>query len=98
MKSGGRTKGTPNRITTLLRSAISNHLEQYMAETFLTDWEQLPPRERVRTASSLMKLIVPQPNRQTFDEHTQNAPEKVQVTIVTAKEEIARLKELRSTS
>ena len=66
-----------------------------MAETFLTDWQQISPRERVRTASNLIKLIVPQPKRETFEEPTDNAPDEIKVTIVTAKEEIDRLKELR---
>jgi len=66
-----------------------------MAETFLTDWEEISPRERVRTASNLIKLIVPQPNRETIEEPTDNPPDEIKVTIVTAKEEIDRLKELR---
>lgn len=95
MKSGGRTKGVPNRITAHLRSVISDHLEQYLEERFLTDWKDISPRERVRMASNLIKLIVPQPNRETIEEPTDIPPDEIKVTIVTAKEEIDRLKELR---
>ena len=95
MKSGGRTKGIPNRITTQLRSVISDHLEQYLEERFITDWEDISPRERVRMASNLIKLIVPQPNRETIEEPTDTRPDEIKITIVTAKDEIERLKELR---
>lgn len=46
-------------------------------------------------ASNLIKLIVPQPNRETIEEPTDIPPDEIKVTIVTAKEEIDRLKELR---
>ena len=94
MRSGGRSKGTPNKITHALRSMLSDHLSVYLHEQFITDWHQIPARERVRVCSSLLKLIVPPPPVEESNEPDQ--PTDVKVTIVTAKEEIDRLNELRT--
>ena len=94
MRSGGRSKGTPNKLTTELRSMLSNHLDAYLSEQFITDWNDISARERVRIASTLIKLIVPPP----LSEHPNIEDSRIDginVTIVTAKEEIERLEQLR---
>ena len=91
-KSGGRSKGTPNKITQALRSMLSDHLTNYLAGQFIEDWSQISARERVRVSSSLLKLIVPPPPEES-SESVQ--PTDINVTIVTAEEEINRLEELK---
>ena len=92
-KSGGRSKGTPNKITQALRSMLSDHLTNYLTDQFIEDWNQISARERVRVSSSLLKLIVPPPPPEESSESVQ--PTDINVTIVTAEEEINRLEELK---
>jgi hypothetical protein len=95
MRNGGREKGTTNKVSTQIKSILSNHLDAYLSEQFLTDWHQLNARERVRIASTLVKLIVPQPPREQTEESTDTPTEGFNITIVSAKEEIERLEQLR---
>lgn len=95
MRNGGREKGTTNKVSTQIKSILSNHLDEYLSEQFLTDWHQLNARERVRIASTLVKLIVPQPSREQTEEPTDINTEGFNITIVSAKEEIERLEQLR---
>jgi len=61
VKSGGRKKGVPNRITAHLRSELSEHLDTYIETQFKEDWSELTARERVRVALSISQLLVPKP-------------------------------------
>ena len=73
---------------------LSEHLDHYLSEQFITDWNDISARERVRIASTLIKLIVPPP----LSEHPNIEDSRIDginVTIVSAKEEIERLEQLR---
>ena len=61
VKSGGRKKGVPNRITAHLRSELSEHLDTYIETQFKEDWSELTARERVRVTLSISQLLVPKP-------------------------------------
>ena len=61
LKTGGRKRGIPNRITTKLKDELSEHLETYIENQFNEDWNELTPRERVRVALSISQLIIPKP-------------------------------------
>ena len=61
LKTGGRKRGIPNKITARLRSELSEHLETYIETQFKEDWNELTPRERVRVALSISQLLVPKP-------------------------------------
>lgn len=59
-KTGGRTKGTPNRATATIRDTISTLLSDYqqsgrMSEDFL----KLEPRDRLIIAERLMNYVAP---------------------------------------
>jgi hypothetical protein len=95
MRNGGREKGTPNVVTTELRSLISTHLDEYLSNQFFEDWTSIPPRERVRTATALIKLVLPMPKPEVLEQVEDTRPDEIKITIVTAKDEIERLKELR---
>ena len=81
LKSGGRKKGIPNRITTKLRSQLSEHLDTYIETSFTEDWKQLTARERVRVALSISQLLIPKPLPEPIDE-TDNKPTEIRVRIV----------------
>jgi len=61
VKTGGRKRGVPNRITAHLRSELSEHLETYIETQFKEDWSELTARERVRVALSISQLLIPKP-------------------------------------
>lgn len=57
-KTGGRAKGTPNKITTEIREfykeLIENNLEQIE-----TDLKELNPKERIEILIKLSEYVVP---------------------------------------
>jgi hypothetical protein len=58
LKTGGRTKGTPNRNTTEIReqfqSLITDNLEQMNS-----DLKALEPKERIKAIIDLSKFVLP---------------------------------------
>jgi hypothetical protein len=58
IKTGGRTKGTPNRNTTEIReqfqSLINDNLEQMNS-----DLKALEPKERIKALIDLSKFVLP---------------------------------------
>jgi len=66
-KTGGRAKGTPNRLTTTLRETIQEALEAEAGN--LPDLlAQLKPSERVAAFTRLAQLVLP-PRPQADQEH-----------------------------
>lgn len=66
-KTGGRAKGTPNRLTTTLRETIQEALEAEASN--LPDLlAQLKPSERVAAFTRLAQLVLP-PRPQADQEH-----------------------------
>jgi hypothetical protein len=57
-KTGGRTKGTPNKITSELRTWIVDVLNNNRA-TFETDLQRLDPPQRVLIFEKLLSYAVP---------------------------------------
>jgi hypothetical protein len=60
-KTGGRTKGTPNKTTSQLRQMIADSVERYQSEGMMADLSQVTPAERLAHYRELMKLTVPKP-------------------------------------
>ncbi len=65
-KTGGRQKGTPNRITALAREMMQKWLEMHgsvpKGETLpiiMQDFAQLEPRDRVRVSAEFIRIIMP---------------------------------------
>ncbi len=65
-KTGGRQKGTPNRITALAREMMQKWLEMHgsvpKGETLpiiMQDFAQLDPRDRVRVSAEFIRIIMP---------------------------------------
>lgn len=80
-KTGGRQKGTPNKTTSTLRTAISKIVNDYYnSETLLEDIYQLKPQERVNIMEKLAAYVVPK--LQSVDV---NAEVKSKTNIVSAR-------------
>ena len=59
-KTGGRKKGSSNKITVAVKECISKMLTDYTnSETFMEDFAQLEPKERLMIAEKLMNYVVP---------------------------------------
>ena len=59
-KTGGRIKGTPNRITLAIRQAISEALEAE-APNIQKDLQSLSPSQRISAIIKLSALVIPAP-------------------------------------
>ena len=56
-KTGGRVKGTPNKISQEVRELILNLSDKYLA----SDLETLEPRERAVIITRLLAYVIPRP-------------------------------------
>ena len=60
IKTGGRQKGTPNKTTSSLRTAISKIVNDYFnSDTLMEDINKLKPKERVDMMEKLAAYVVP---------------------------------------
>ena len=60
MKYGGRTKGTPNRITSDLRQFLSNYVQDNIQHSL----DQLTPSKRAEIIVKLLPYILPTADKQ----------------------------------
>lgn len=59
-KTGGRTKGTPNKVTASIREAVSDLLDEYNNSGDMErDFAALEPRDRIMMAERLMAYVTP---------------------------------------
>lgn len=67
-KTGGRTAGTPNKISTAIRDSINRMLQEYYtSELFAEDLAKLEPRERIAAMEKLAQYGVPKLQATTLD-------------------------------
>lgn len=67
-KTGGRAKGTPNKISTSVRTAIATILDSYFASNdFLADMQALEPKDRVLAIEKFTSYIAPKLQSTTLD-------------------------------
>jgi len=65
-KTGGRTPGTPNKATTLLKERISTLVDTQF-DTILKDLEALEPKDRVAAFLKFIEYILPKQREQKID-------------------------------
>ena len=58
IKTGGRKKGTPNKVTTEIRTKIEALIYEH-TETINEDLMKLTPKDRVRAYTELLKYVIP---------------------------------------
>ncbi|WP_278694582.1 hypothetical protein [Prevotella nigrescens] len=68
VKTGGRVKGTPNKITALNRKAIEKVLADYNESGLFTqDFLSLEPKDRIAIAEKLIQYTTPKMQSTTVD-------------------------------
>jgi uncharacterized protein YjcR len=58
IKTGGRTKGTPNRTTNEIRERFQKLVDDNLTQ-LENDIKDLEPKERIRTILELSKFVLP---------------------------------------
>ena len=65
-KTGGRQKGTPNKITALAKGMIEKWLETHntipegdVMPLIMQDFMELDPKDRVKVSTEFIKIIMP---------------------------------------
>lgn len=72
-KTGGRTAGTPNKTSAVVRSAIANMLDDYFnSDTFLSDIAALEPKDRVAAMEKFAAYVSPKLQSTTLDMTVEN--------------------------
>jgi hypothetical protein len=66
-KTGGRTAGTPNKVTTELRVRISNFLDDKF-DTILDEFNELEAKDKVNLYLKLIEYVIPKMRQ--FEETT----------------------------
>ena len=65
-KTGGRIAGTPNKVTSDLKSRIATLMDEQF-DTISTDLESLEPKDRVAAYLKLMEYVLPKQREQKID-------------------------------
>lgn len=86
-KTGGRKRGTPNRVTTDLKTWVASILDDGR-DRFLDSLEQLDSTEYVRVFTSLLNYVLPKQQSVGIDAKVDNVKP---MTIEEAKKIIADL-------
>lgn len=58
-KLGGRTKGTPNKVTQPIREKFQQLLDGYGIDLMLKDLMSLEPKDRLNVVAGLSEYVVP---------------------------------------
>ena len=65
-KTGGRTVGTPNKVTTDLKTRIANLIDNQF-DTIQADLDTLEPKDRVTAYLKFMEYVLPKQREQKID-------------------------------
>lgn len=67
-KTGGRTKGTPNKVNRTIKAILAEQTSDYYnSEEFKKDLKCLEPRDRLVIMEKLTSYIVPKMQSTTID-------------------------------
>lgn len=89
----GRAKGTPNRITAQVKTAIAEIVAEHLP-ILKDDLASLSPRERLCIIEKLLAYVVPKATAAEMETETTEPP-AFTIEVVNAREEIEELKRLR---
>jgi hypothetical protein len=78
IKTGGREKGTPNKVTTDLRSVLQSIVSDEL-EHLQTHIDQMPDEQRTQVLLKLLPYVAPKTQAITY---TEDKPPKTLVMIV----------------
>ena len=74
IKTGGREKGTPNKITTSIREILAEVLKDYTLESLTSDLAELTPYERIKVTTGLYRLTLPPIKAESTEENQDIQP------------------------
>lgn len=63
---GGRTKGTPNKVSITLKEFIANIIDDNRAQ-IIQDLKSLDAKERLQMLERLMQYVIPKQQAQSLD-------------------------------
>ena len=67
-KTGGRQKGTQNKVTTVTKEILSDMLGDYLESGLMTaDFLALEPKDRIQRADKMMQYILPKMQSTSVD-------------------------------
>ena len=71
-KTGGRVAGTPNKVSSTVRGAIANMLDEYCnSDIFVKDIADLDPKDRVAAMEKFTAYVAPKLQTTTLDVATE---------------------------
>lgn len=82
----GRPKGTPNKVTTDLRTWVNDILQQGK-ERFICELEKLPPEEYVRVFTTLLNYVVPKQQAVSVEAQIEAEYRELKIMLETAPDE-----------
>lgn len=77
-KTGGRVKGTPNKVTAITKSVISKMLAEYQESGLLCkDFAELEAKDRLMIFEKLLNYTLPKMQSVTADITTTDAEKRI---------------------
>jgi len=92
-KYGGRVKGTPNKITSELRSKIGNIIDVTLESL---DLDTLTKMEKIKLLQVCMQYAIPKLQYQSLDVVSEQAPQQFEITIIDGEDKEAVTESLHS--
>jgi hypothetical protein len=92
-KYGGRVKGTPNKITSELRSKIGNIIDVTLESL---DLDTLSKMEKIKLLQVCMQYAIPKLQYQSLDIVSEQAPQQFEITIIDGEDKEAVTESLNS--
>jgi hypothetical protein len=92
-KYGGRVKGTPNKITSELRSKIGDIIEVTLESL---DLDTLTKMEKIKLLQVCMQYAIPKLQYQSLDIVSEQAPQQFEITIIDGEDKEAVTESLNS--
>lgn len=81
-KTGGRKKGTPNKMTVEVKSCITKLLEGYTgSDKFMDDFNSLSPKDRLFLSERLMNYVVPKMQSVAVEDVDNNKKSTIEMLI-----------------
>ena len=92
-KYGGRVKGTPNKITSELRSKIGNIIDVTLESL---DLDTLSKMEKIKLLQVCLQYAIPKLQHQSLDVVSEQAPQQFEITIIDGEDKEAVTESLNS--
>lgn len=82
-KTGGRVKGTSNKVTEKIRGVFTKVIENYVTDSIENDLKTLSPDQRLKVIMHLSEFVIPKMLR-TESEKELNAEKSIEIKFIRA--------------